>query len=228
MPLADPPTIIEPQGQATASVIWLHGLGADGHDFEPVVPLLGAVTRYTRFIFPHAPTRPVTVNGGMVMRAWYDIVSMDIKRRVDAAGVRDSETIVHGLIHHELELGIPISRIVLAGFSQGGAIVLHTGVRYPSRLAGILALSTYVPLPELTDVEAHAANKDAPIFYGHGTFDPVVPLALAQGSRSHLAELGFRIDWHAYPIEHSLSPPEIGDIAGWLAEVLPEKERSAR
>lgn len=218
---SDAPIIIEPTSTANASVIWLHGLGADGHDFEPIVPMLGAVTKYTRFVFPNAPTRPVTINNGMVMRAWYDITSMEIKRRVDSIGVRDSEATLQRLVHAELEKGVPISRIVLAGFSQGGAVVLHTSVRYPSRLAGVMALSTYVPLPELTDVEAHPANKDIPIFMAHGTFDPVIQLQLAQGSRQHLAELGYHVDWHAYPIEHAISPAEIGDIAGWLAEVIP-------
>ena len=218
---SDAPIIIEPTSTANASVIWLHGLGADGHDFEPIVPMLGAVTKYTRFVFPNAPTRPVTINNGMVMRAWYDITSMEIKRRVDSVGVRDSEVTLQRLVHAELEKGVPISRIVLAGFSQGGAVVLHTSVRYPSRLAGVMALSTYVPLPELTDVEAHPANKDIPIFMAHGTFDPVIQLQLAQGSRQHLAELGYHVDWHASPIEHAISPAEIGDIAGWLAEVIP-------
>ncbi|MAP11529.1 MAG: carboxylesterase [Gammaproteobacteria bacterium] len=221
MASATPPIVIEPKEAATAAVIWLHGLGADGHDFEPIVPLLGNIPSYTRFVFPHAPERAVTINNGMVMRAWYDIVSMDIEKRADAAGVRDSEAILQKLVHTELEKGIPLKRIVLAGFSQGGAIVLHSGVRFPSPLAGIIALSTYLPLPELTDVEAHPANKNIPIFMGHGTFDPVVPLDLAKKSRAHLAELGYHIDWHTYPMEHSLSPPQIGDIAGWLASIIP-------
>ena len=221
MATATPPIFIEPKENATAAVIWLHGLGADGHDFEPVVPLLGNIPNYTRFVFPHAPERPVTINNGMVMRAWYDIVSMDIQKRADAAGVRDSEAILQRLVHAELEKGIPLNRIVLAGFSQGGAIVLHSGIRFPSRLAGIVALSTYLPLPELTDVEAHPANKNIPIYMGHGTFDPVVPLDLAKKSRTHMAELGYHIDWYTYPMEHSLSPPQIGDIAGWLAKVIP-------
>jgi phospholipase/carboxylesterase len=221
MPESAAPIIVEPTDKTTASVIWLHGLGADGHDFEPVVPMLGAVKKYTRFVFPNAPKRAVTINNGMVMRAWYDIISTDINRRADALGVRDSEATVQKLIHAELEKGIPASRIVLAGFSQGGAIALHTGVRYPSALAGVMALSTYMPLPELTDVEAHPANKPVPIFMAHGTFDTVVPLQLAQSSRSHLAQSGYHVDWHAYPIEHALSPQEIGDIAGWLAQVLP-------
>ena len=216
-----PPLILEPKEKATAAVIWLHGLGADGYDFEAVVPLLGNVPHYTRFVFPHAPERAVTINNGMVMRAWYDIVSMDIHKRADAIGVRDSEAIVQKLVHSEVEKGIPLKRIVLAGFSQGGAIVLHSGVRFSSRLAGIIALSTYLPLPELTDVEAHPANKNIPILMAHGTFDPVVPLALAQSSRAHLTELGYHIDWHTYPIEHSLSPAEVSDIAGWLATTIP-------
>ena len=217
----DAPIVIEPARAATATVIWLHGLGADGNDFEAVVPMLEPVNDYARFIFPHAARQAVTINGGMVMRAWYDIVSMDIERRADANGIRLSEAYVHQLINAQREAGIVESRIVLAGFSQGGAVVLHTGLRYPTALAGIMALSTYVPLRELDAEEAHPANQKTPIFYGHGIYDPVVPVSLAEQSREHLAALGYDVDWHTYAMEHTLAVEEVRDISAWLAAVIP-------
>lgn len=217
----DAPIIIEPPEEATAAIIWLHGLGADGHDFEPVVPYLGSAIHHTRFVFPHAPIQPVTINGGVAMRAWYDILSMDIDRRVDVDGVRASEAVVVKLIEAERQKGIPASRIVLAGFSQGGAIALHAGVRFGEALAGLMALSTYVVTPEHTAKEAHPANKETPIFMAHGTSDPVVALAMAERSRAHLEELGYAIGWRTYPMEHSVSPEELADIATWLSERLP-------
>jgi len=217
----DAPIVIEPAHPATATVIWLHGLGADGNDFEPVVPMLAPVNGHARFVFPHAARQPVTINGGMVMRAWYDIISMDIERRADANGIRVSEAYVHLLINAQREAGIDESRIVLAGFSQGGAVALHTGLRYPTTLAGIMALSTYVPLREFDADEAHPANKKTPIFYGHGQYDPVVPVSLAEQSREHLKTLGYNVQWHAYPMEHTLAVEEVHDISTWLAGVLP-------
>ena len=220
MPADTPPVIIEPPQRASACVVWLHGLGADGHDFEPVVPHLGAIIAHTRFIFPHAPMRPVTINGGAVMRAWYDIVAMRIERRADAAGVHDSQQRVAALLDAQVHAGIPAARIVLAGFSQGGAIALHTGLRYAQRLAGIMALSTYVALPEDSASEVSAANADVPIFMAHGVQDPVVPLELAERSREHLRELGYTPQWHSYPMPHSVSAAELDDIAAWLGQQL--------
>jgi phospholipase/carboxylesterase len=204
--------VIQPSTLADASVIWLHGLGADGHDFEPIVPHLGsAVTERTRFIFPHAPMRPVTINGGYVMRAWYDVLDADIARRADAAGVQESEEILRGYIAAEIESGIPPERIVVAGFSQGGAIALHTGLRCPQRVAGILGLSCYLPLPtEMADGLAPA----------NGTQDPMIPVAAGEQTRDYLKDLGYDIEWHTYPIPHSVCLEEIEDIGRWLLRVL--------
>ena len=217
----DAPLIIEPPETATASVIWLHGLGADGHDFEPIVPELGdAVTRSVRYVFPHAPRIPVTINGGMVMRAWYDIADTDIARRADEAGVRASAGILEALIEDELGKGLASERVLLAGFSQGGAVALHTGLRYPKPLAGILALSTYLPLQEAASEERHQANRDIPIFLAHGSQDPIIPLALSERSRQFLGSLGYRVECHTYPMPHSVCPEEIRDLAIWLERVL--------
>lgn len=217
----DPPLIIEPPEAATASVIWLHGLGADGHDFEPIVPELGEVlTRSVRYVFPHAPRRPVTINGGMVMRAWYDIADTDIASRVDEAGVRASADILEALIEDELDKGLASERVLLAGFSQGGAVALHTGLRYPKPLAGILALSTYLPLQDAAGEERHPANGDIPIFLAHGSQDPVIPLALSEHSRRFLVSLGYRVECHTYPMPHGVCPEEIRDTAIWLERVL--------
>lgn len=208
--------------QPTHAVIWLHGLGADGHDFEPVVEAFN-VDRFppTRFVFPHAPMRPVTINGGYVMRAWYDIVSLDFSaRREDPAGVLESAAQLEALIERENARGIPDERIVLAGFSQGGAIALHTALRHPRRLAGILALSTYVPLADSLAGEAHEANRTTPIFMAHGHGDTVIPYDFAERSGRLLAELGYPIDWHPYFTEHSIAMEELRDIESWLAMVL--------
>ena len=211
-----PAEIIEPQQTATASVIWLHGLGADGRDFIPIVPELGLGDLPIRFIFPHAPERPVTVNMGYVMRAWYDIRSMDISDRQDEQGTRESEAQIAAWIAHEEARGIPAERIILAGFSQGGAIVLHTGLRYPRALGGIMALSTYLPLADAVDDERHQANLHTPIFMAHGEDDPIIPLSLAERSRDTLTSLGHAVDWHCYPMPHSVHPREVGDMAVWL------------
>jgi len=217
----DAPLIIEPPETATASVIWLHGLGADGHDFEPIVAELGeSVTRDVRYVFPHAPRIPVTINGGMVMRAWYDISDTDLSNRADEDGVRGSAGILEGLIEGELEKGLPSTRILLAGFSQGGAIALHTGLRYDKPLAGIMALSTYLPLEQSVVAEINEANRDISIFLAHGSQDPVIPLVLSEHSRHVLASLGYRLQCHTYPMPHSVCPEEIRDIRIWLEKVL--------
>ncbi|MGC1953175.1 MAG: alpha/beta fold hydrolase [Gammaproteobacteria bacterium] len=214
--------ILEPPEPADAAVIWLHGLGADGHDFEPIVPYLGMHnTRHIRFVFPHAPQIPVTINGGYVMRAWYDVVDVDLRRRADEKGVRGSEQILRDYVAQELAEGLDSKRIVVAGFSQGGAIALHMGLRYPKPLAGILALSTYLPLPEAVAVERHASNASVPIFLAHGQYDPVIPFEAGANSRTQLESLGYRVEWHSYPMPHAVSPDEITDIAVWLSTVLP-------
>jgi phospholipase/carboxylesterase len=212
---------IETAPNPDALVIWMHGLGADGHDFEPIVPelRLPATTRI-RFVFPHAPLRPVTINQGHVMRAWYDIRALAGVRREDEAGVRQSARQVEALLGRERQRGIAPRRLVIAGFSQGGAMALHVGLRYPDRLAGILALSCYLPLAAALDGELSPANRDVPIFWAHGVHDPMIPQAMAEQGRAQLAQLGYQIDWHQYPIPHSVSAEEIADVARWLTRVL--------
>jgi len=211
---------IETALQPATSVIWLHGLGADGNDFVPIVRELELPPVPIRFVFPHAPMQPVTINNGMVMRAWYDILGADLARREDERGVRASQTLVEALIAREKARGTPARRIVLAGFSQGGAIALQTGLRHPERLAGIMALSTYVPVAESLEAEAHAANRDVPIFMAHGLYDPIVPIAAARRSRDLLRSLGYVVEWHEYPMPHSVAPQELDDIGAWLRRVL--------
>jgi len=198
------------------AVLWLHGLGADGHDFEPIVPELG-LSVPVRFVFPHAPVRPVTINGGMAMRAWYDILGFDRRAREDAAGIRASAAAVTELVDREIERGMSSDRIVLAGFSQGGAIALHTALREPRPLAGVLALSTYLPLAATLASERSAANARLPLFMAHGTDDGVLPLQLAETSRGALEALGYAVEWHAYPMAHSVCLEEVGAIGAWLA-----------
>lgn len=199
------------------SVIWMHGLGADGHDFEPVVPYLGLPPSLgVRFIFPHALRRPVTINNGMVMRAWYDITELSSTRSQDEAGINHSAGKITDLIEKEIQRGIPASRIVLAGFSQGGAMALHTGLRFPQTLAGIMALSAYLLFPEELSKECSAANMKTPMFVAHGSQDPVVPFFLGQAVRESLEQGGWPVEWHQYPIPHSVSQPEIADIGRWL------------
>lgn len=209
---------------ARASVIWMHGLGADGHDFEPVVPQLRLpATLAVRFVFPHAPMQPVSINHGAVMRAWYDVTFDDLEgrsRRADEAGVRRSIDHVRALIDREVTRGVPASRIVLAGFSQGGAIALAAAVRHPSRLAGVMALSTYLPLAEATATEASPDNAQLPVFFAHGTHDPVIPIAMARGSVERLDALGYPIEWHEYPMPHSVCLPEVEHLSDWLSRVL--------
>lgn len=204
-----------------ASVIWMHGLGADGNDFVPVVDELRLPQQLAvRFIFPHAPMQPVTINGGFVMRAWYDVFNQDLSFREDEAGVRRSQQEIEKLITKEKDRGIAASRIVLAGFSQGGAIALQTGLRHPERLAGIMALSCYLPLAATLAAEANAANHAVPIFMAHGTADPLIPLSLASLSRVQLEQQGYRVEWHQYLMPHSVCPEEIRDIGQWLQHVL--------
>ena len=203
---------IETGANPVASVIWLHGLGADGHDFEPIVPEL-RLKAPVRFVFPHAPVRPVTINNGMRMRAWYDIFQFGGGPE-DEAGIRSSEKLVQTLIENEKH------PVFLAGFSQGGAIVLQTALRYPKKLAGVLALSTYLPLSSTLSNEKSKANQDVPIFMAHGTQDPVIPLQKAKLSREVLERLGYKVDWHEYPMPHSVCPQEIADISGFMAKLL--------
>ena len=213
--------VIEPPEEATASVIWLHGLGADGHDFEPLIPELGARNiRSTRFVFPHAPRQPVTINAGMVMRAWYDIRDANLPGDVDEAGIRQSENQVRLFINHEIETGIESNRIVLAGFSQGGVVALRTGLLCEHPLAGIVALSTYLPLQEATEKEAHCANKSTPIFMAHGRDDPLIPIEASKDAGDFLIALGYPLQWSQYNMAHTLCAQEISDIAEWLSGVL--------
>ena len=200
------------------AVIWLHGLGADGNDFAPIVPEL--VERNwppLRFVFPHAPVRPITINGGMAMRAWYDISGLEIAQRQDEAGIRASIGQLDALIEREIARGVPVGSIFLTGFSQGGAIVLAGGIRHAQRLGGIVALSTYLPMAEKTDAEASAANRDVPIFMAHGMLDPTISHALGEMSRDYLAQRGYPVDWHAYPMAHQVCMEEIADLRRWMS-----------
>ena len=202
----------------SASVIWMHGLGADGNDFAPLADEI-ELPIGVRYIFPHAPMMPVSINGGYVMRAWYDISDAAI-RREDEAGVRASQAAIEQLIAAEVARGIPASRIVLAGFSQGGAVAFQTGLRHPQRLAGIMALSTYLPLAGTVEDERSAANRDLPVFMAHGSVDPVISISRAQQSRKMLEALGYPLEWHEYPMPHSVCPQEITDISDWLVRTL--------
>ena len=204
------------------TVIWLHGLGADGWDFVPIVRELGLDGLPLRFIFPHAPERPVTINNGYVMRAWYDISQQDIARVPDERGIRDSQREVESLIAEENARGIETSRIVLAGFSQGGAIALQAGLRFRERLAGIVALSTYLPLETSLEAEASGANRKVPILMVHGTQDPVIPIQLAEASQNVLAARGYEVEWHTYPMPHAVCAEEVAEIGAFLARVLGE------
>jgi phospholipase/carboxylesterase len=201
----------------THAVIWLHGLGADGHDFEPIVPeLIRPHWPAIRFVFPHAPVRPVTINGGMPMRAWYDIRGMDIASRADEAGIRESIGLTHRWLDHLVQSGIPAHHILLAGFSQGGAVILNAMLRYRERLAGAIALSTYLPLHDKLAAEAHAANAGTPIFMAHGSADPIVPLALGRQSADVLVAAGYPLTWRQYQMQHSVCAEEVADIAAFI------------
>ena len=211
--------------RAQGSVIWLHGLGADGHDFESIVPELGFSGQLSlRFVFPHAPVRPVTINGGMSMRAWYDILTLERGGPQDEAGIRDSSRLLEMLIEREHERGIPYENIVLAGFSQGGAIALHTALRYPHRLAGLMALSTYLPLVDSFDRAVlhnmDAQSQELPIFMAHGSSDPMLPMALGQHAHTILEKAGYEVEWHDYPMAHAICAAEIADVRNWLLSVF--------
>jgi len=211
---------IETGPKPGAAVIWLHGLGADGHDFEPIVPELGMpASKPVRFVFPNAPHRPVTINMGMRMPAWYDILQLGGGAE-DEAGIRESQAALEKLVALQKQRGIPARKIVLAGFSQGGAIALQTALRHPERLAGLLALSTYLPLQGKVAGERQAINSDLPIFMAHGSYDNMIPMFRAAQSRDALRALGYAVDWREYPMPHSVCPEEIGDIADYLLKVL--------
>jgi phospholipase/carboxylesterase len=218
--MTDPQTVeIETGAEPSASIIWLHGLGADGHDFEPIVPELRLPDALSlRFVFPHAPVRPVTLNGGMAMRAWYDIVTLDREGPVDAAGINESSVLLEGLIAREEQRGIAPDRIVLAGFSQGGAIAINTVLRAGRKLAGLMALSAWLALPEA--LKGDAVDTATPVFMAHGQFDPMVPMQFGRTSADRLAGAGFDVEWHDYPMAHAVCPQEIDDIRGWLLRVL--------
>ena len=212
---------IETGPNPTASIIILHGLGADGNDFVPVAEELDlSSVGPVRFVFPHGPTRPVTINGGYVMRAWYDILGTDLARREDEAGLRESQALVDELIAAETARGIKPSRIVLAGFSQGCAMALLTGLRHAERLAGIVGMSGYLPLREKTEAERSAGNRDLPIFLAHGAQDPMIDIGRARTSRDTLASLGQPLTWREYPMAHSVCAQEVADINAWLLQVL--------
>lgn len=212
---------IETAPHPTVSVIWLHGLGADGNDFVPIVRELDLTgCPAIRFVFPHAPVMPVTINNGYMMRAWYDILGVDIAGREDEVGLRRSQTMVEHLIAQEKARGIPAGRIILAGFSQGGAMTLQTGLRHPEKLAGLLCLSGYLPIHATVPNERHSANHDTPIFLAHGRGDPIIPIDRAEKSRDMLMALGYNVEWHAYMMPHSVCEEEIDDISAWLKRVL--------
>lgn len=224
-PLNLPETVeIETGASPQGSVIWLHGLGADGHDFEPIVPELQLPDSLPlRFVFPHAPMRPVTINGGATMRAWYDILTLDRGGPQDENGIRESAASLEALVAREHGRGIPYEKIVVAGFSQGGAIALHAALRYPHTLAGLMALSTWLPLGASLQAEVvendQAQTRELPLFLAHGQFDPMLPVALGEESRDALTSIGYTVEWHEYPMAHSICAPEIADISAWLLAV---------
>jgi len=224
MTAADTVEIETGQGEPEGSVIWLHGLGADGHDFEPIVPELRLPDELRlRFVFPHAPVRPVTINGGMSMRAWYDILTLDRDGPTDDAGVRDSGVILEALIQREQDRGVAANKIVVAGFSQGGAIAMHAALRSKQKLAGLMALSTYLPISKAFQDEvvdsADSGHTDLPVFMGHGSLDPMLPMALGRDSADLLIANGFNVEWHDYPMAHAVCAEEIDDIRAWLLSV---------
>ncbi|HKC17555.1 MAG TPA: hypothetical protein VKC11_12715 [Steroidobacteraceae bacterium] len=213
--------ILEPNMAANAAVIWLHGLGADGYDFVPIVPRLVLPPPLSvRFVFPHAPPRPVTLNGGMRMRAWYDLIGLGRTDVQDETGIRASALLLDGLIDAQVAAGVPRARLVLAGFSQGGAVALHTGLRHGEALAGIMALSTYLPLSTKAEQELTAAGRATPVLMCHGRHDPVLVFELGTHSRDLLRGQGVSVEWHEYPMAHEVCAAEIDDIAGWLRSRL--------
>ncbi len=217
-PLLDS-VIIEPAEKATASIIWLHGLGANGHDFEPIVPQLKLSPELAiRFIFPHAPSRPVTLNQGMVMPAWFDILGLDRQSQVDEQGIQETCQQIHQLIHHEKQQGIPASRIILGGFSQGGVIALQSAFTYPESLAGAFGLSTYLPHPNQFNIHDHAAQENTRLFLAHGTYDPVLPYELGESSFQALHQNQFQVEWHSYPMAHEVCLEEIKALSEWITD----------
>ena len=219
---AELPVEIDTGPSPSAAVIWLHGLGADGHDFEPIVPdLVARGERALRFVFPHAPIRPVTLNSGMPMRAWYDILGLHREAEQDEAGLRSSEARVQALIGAQQAQGIPAARIVLAGFSQGGAMALYSALRYPERLAGIVGLSCYLPMVASLASERHSANEATPILLAHGEFDSIVDPSYGEATRALLERAGYRVEWHRYPMAHAVCAEEVATIAAFLRRVLP-------
>lgn len=212
--------VLTPAARVRGTVIWLHGLGADGHDFVPIAAALELPTTLPlKFIFPHAPERPITLNGGYRMRAWYDISGLALDAKEDVAGISESEQRVRSYIDREGALGIAPENIVLAGFSQGSAIAIHTALRFPQRLAGLIALSGYLLQRDKLSLHGSAANKELPIFMAHGEYDDIVPLALADMSRNLIVQQGYGVGWHGYPMGHEVSPQEVADIAQWLGKV---------
>ena len=205
--------------EPTHSIIWLHGLGADGNDFAPIVNEL-TLNNPIRFIFPHAPTMPVTINNGMVMPAWYDIAAAQLDHQQDEVGTKKSQASIVALIEREIERGIKSENIILAGFSQGGAIALHTALRYDKPLAGIMGLSTYLPLADSVANEVHDANSKTPIMLAHGKHDPIIPFNLAEKTQAHLNQLGYTTELHPYEMEHSVCPEEIAQISNWISQVF--------
>ncbi|KQV53659.1 MULTISPECIES: alpha/beta hydrolase [unclassified Duganella] len=213
--------VIDSKPNPGVSVIWMHGLGDSGEGWAPIVNELNlSDLPGIRFIFPHANTMPVTINGGYVMRSWYDIVHTDLGRQEDEKGLRESQILVDALIEREIARGIPANRIVLGGFSQGCAMTLQAGLRYPQKLAGLMCLSGYVPLADKVAAERQAANQETPIFMVHGRMDPVIPIERAVASRDLLATLGYQIEWHDYPMQHSACAEELAHISAWLKKVL--------
>ena len=213
--------VVETGKNPVASIIWAHGLGADKHDFESIIPMLDLPQAMpVRFVFPNAPIRPITVNGGMEMRGWYDIRSMSINEQEDAEGIQASAVILSDLVHQQIKQGMPASQIFLAGFSQGGAIALYQGLRQPQLLAGIIVLSSYLPLPNLFDSDAAKHYTRIPVFFGHGNQDPVVPVELGIFTRDFLLQRGMDVQFKMYPMGHSVSVDEIADLGNWLKGIL--------
>jgi phospholipase/carboxylesterase len=216
-----PSIISNPNTPIRCSVIWLHGLGASSNDFAPIIPELGIQDDLgIRFVFPQAPNMPVSINNGMVMPAWYDISEMDLMRRADSAGITLSSATITDMINDEIAMGIDPSKIVVAGFSQGGVVAIDAGIRFPSTLAGIMALSTYIPVRDTLPTAEQSGNGNISIFYGHGDYDPVIPMEQAESAREFLETTGYSVEWKSYPMEHSVSPQEIADIKVWLTKVL--------
>lgn len=213
--------VMPPAAAHHASVVWLHGLGADGHDFVPVIPALRLPPEHgVRFVFPHAPVRPISINYGMRMRGWYDVTAAELNREQDAKGIEESAALLESLISQEREAGIAPDRIVLAGFSQGGAVALHCGVRHADALGGIAALSTYLPLAERFEREKSPASLGTPIFMAHGRDDPLIPMALGMRSRDLLLQAGYEVLWYDYAMQHAVCPEQIADLGRWLRERL--------